>query len=141
MSEDFRKKIEQIKGGIAIISHKHQTQTFSSSVAHKRNFKKNSTQLSQTAQKRELIFFWIVKKFLSKNFVPKNENNFKFFNPTPKKHYDLAISLDCSNIERMGKYVELFQKADKTVNIDHHATNTRFANAKLIILLKTSSNL
>ena len=51
--------------------------------------------------------------------------------------YDLAISLDCASANRMGKYQEIFNQADSTINIDHHATNTRFADVNLV--LKASS--
>ena len=51
--------------------------------------------------------------------------------------YDLAISVDCANIFRLGKYKELFENAKSTVNIDHHLTNTQFAQNNLV--LKTSS--
>lgn len=51
--------------------------------------------------------------------------------------YDLAISVDCSTPERMGKYESLFFSSKKTINIDHHSTNTNFAENNLV--LKTSS--
>lgn len=143
MSEDFRSFLEKIKNykNIAIISHQApDADAFSSSVALREILRKfHSTFPDGTKAKQRIDIFLDCEEIPNsvKIFVPKNENNFKFFNPTPKKHYDLAISLDCSNIERMGKYVELFQKADKTLNIDHHATNTRFAMQNYI--LRTSS--
>ena len=51
--------------------------------------------------------------------------------------YDLAISVDCASANRMGKYEEIFNSAEYTINIDHHSTNTKFANSNII--LKTSS--
>jgi len=41
--------------------------------------------------------------------------------------YDLAVALDCGDIERLGSRREVFEKAPVTVNIDHHTTNTGFA--------------
>ena len=41
--------------------------------------------------------------------------------------YDTFISVDCGDIERLGKFQEDFHKADVTINIDHHGTNTFFA--------------
>lgn len=41
--------------------------------------------------------------------------------------YDLVIALDTGDMERLGKRVELFNSAPVTVNIDHHKTNTSFA--------------
>lgn len=51
--------------------------------------------------------------------------------------YDLAISVDCASASRMGKYQDLFFNAKRTLNIDHHATNTEFADNNIV--LKTSS--
>ena len=41
--------------------------------------------------------------------------------------YDTFISVDCGDIERLGKFREDFEKAENTINIDHHGTNTFFA--------------
>ncbi len=57
-----------------------------------------------------------------------------------KKHakvYDLAIAIDCASLQRLGKYAKVFNAALSTINIDHHATNTEFAQNNLV--LKTSS--
>lgn len=52
--------------------------------------------------------------------------------------YDLAISVDCASLARMGKYAELYSNTPKTVNIDHHMTNEQFGQNNLI-LPRTSS--
>lgn len=44
------------------------------------------------------------------------------------KNTDLFISLDCSDIERLGNGKDLFEKAELTINIDHHISNTSFAD-------------
>lgn len=76
-------------------------------------------------------------------FYPKN-NMFLLENaPWVKKYeelelnkvYNLAIALDCGDKQRMGKAVEVFDKALSTINIDHHITNDNygkfnFVNAK-----------
>ncbi len=41
--------------------------------------------------------------------------------------YDLFISLDCGDKERLGKASKAFEQAEHTVNIDHHVSNTLFA--------------
>lgn len=51
--------------------------------------------------------------------------------------YDLAISVDCATSNRMGKYEPLYFQAKRTINLDHHATNSCFADNNLV--LKTSS--
>ncbi len=43
------------------------------------------------------------------------------------RHYDLALALDCGDLERLGIRRKVFDAAEKTVNIDHHQTNTSFA--------------
>lgn len=40
--------------------------------------------------------------------------------------YDVAIALDCASLDRISEK-EVFLKAKKTINIDHHDTNTDFA--------------
>lgn len=43
------------------------------------------------------------------------------------RHYDLVIALDCGDLERLGTRRKVFDAAERTVNIDHHQTNTGFA--------------
>ena len=45
----------------------------------------------------------------------------------PTLDYDTFISVDCGDKERLGKFEETFEKAQVTINIDHHGTNTYFA--------------
>lgn len=40
--------------------------------------------------------------------------------------YDLAIILDCGDIQRIGKLCEDIEKVQTVINIDHHITNTNF---------------
>lgn len=47
--------------------------------------------------------------------------------PLSDKHYDLFITCDVSTADRISVAGELFAKADKTVCIDHHISNTGFA--------------
>ena len=44
-----------------------------------------------------------------------------------KPKYDLIVSIDCSDVERLGKYYDIYRKTKNTVCFDHHKTNTRFA--------------
>ena len=54
-------------------------------------------------------------------------------NPQPKKHYSLAVALDCSTKERLGKYVNVFESAQTTINIDHHKSNTKYADMNFVM--------
>lgn len=44
-----------------------------------------------------------------------------------------AVAIDTGDTERLGSRVSLFNNADVTVNIDHHITNTDFAQNNLVI--------
>ncbi|MBT3318691.1 MAG: bifunctional oligoribonuclease/PAP phosphatase NrnA [Clostridia bacterium] len=48
------------------------------------------------------------------------------------KSYDTAIALDCADKARLGKSVKVFKKSVKTINIDHHITNDKFAKTNYI---------
>lgn len=49
-----------------------------------------------------------------------------------EKEYDLFISLDCGDRERLGFTLPLFDKAKRTVCIDHHESNNSFADVNYI---------
>ncbi len=44
------------------------------------------------------------------------------------QNFDVAIVLDCSNLERTGKVISLISKFKILINIDHHSDNTKFGN-------------
>lgn len=46
--------------------------------------------------------------------------------------YDTYISLDCADEGRLGKYATNFKKCANSINIDHHITNTNFANVNFV---------
>ncbi len=46
--------------------------------------------------------------------------------------YDLAITVDCASKDRLGEATELFNSARKTLNIDHHISNSGFADVDWI---------
>ena len=52
--------------------------------------------------------------------------------------YDIALCVDCSNVDRLGKYKDLFLSTENTINFDHHITNEEFAYNNLV-LKKASS--
>lgn len=53
--------------------------------------------------------------------------------------YDLFIVLDSSSIDRIGECQSLFEKANKTICIDHHRSNTFFADINLVDSEKSST--
>ncbi len=42
-------------------------------------------------------------------------------------YFDLAVAIDCGDLERLGSRKEIFDSARTTANMDHHPTNTGFA--------------
>ena len=48
------------------------------------------------------------------------------------ENIDLFISADCGDIERLGDARVIFEKAKKTVNIDHHISNDCFASLNIV---------
>lgn len=49
-----------------------------------------------------------------------------------KNTYDLAVSVDCSSLDRLGQCVKCFLSARKQAAIDHHASFERFADVCLV---------
>lgn len=48
------------------------------------------------------------------------------------KMYDLVIALDCSDVERMGDCGQIMDRADRSANIDHHISNTFYADINIV---------
>ena len=46
--------------------------------------------------------------------------------------YDLAISVDCGSIDRLGLGGEVFAKAKVSANIDHHVSNDHFGQINVV---------
>ena len=46
--------------------------------------------------------------------------------------YDLFLSLDCGDAERLGEAQAVMASADYVINIDHHITNTKFGNENYV---------
>lgn len=47
--------------------------------------------------------------------------------------YDVFITLDCSSIDRIGHAAQYFEKAKKTICIDHHISNIEFADISKLV--------
>jgi len=52
---------------------------------------------------------------------------------------DVALAVDCATAERLGRLEERMKKAKALVNIDHHASNTKFGAVKVIDETSSSS--
>ena len=49
-------------------------------------------------------------------------------NLASKEKFDLAIACDVASIDRLGKAITIFENASHTLSIDHHLTNTNYAD-------------
>jgi phosphoesterase RecJ-like protein len=48
--------------------------------------------------------------------------------PLPGRQFDCVVATDCASFERLGKVKECIGERKVFVNIDHHASNTRYAD-------------
>lgn len=64
------------------------------------------------------------------SFLPGREFT-RLYNEKPDK-FGVVLALDTGDMERLGKRAAIFNDADITANIDHHTTNTRFAQLNLV---------
>lgn len=53
--------------------------------------------------------------------------------------YQVFISLDCGSIDRLGAAVQYYEAAEKTINIDHHISNTEFADINHVVFDASST--
>ena len=67
--------------------------------------------------------------------IPEHAKDFDFLpgadkilNTGKEEQYDLAISVDCTDLKRLAGGKEYFETAKKTVEIDHHSVNAMFAD-------------
>lgn len=66
-------------------------------------------------------------------FLEEIPDAFDYLKLTPvqkssEEIFDLFLSLDCGSADRLGEAEQVFGRAKRTVNIDHHISNTRFAS-------------
>lgn len=54
--------------------------------------------------------------------------------------YDLFISLDCASLDRLGNAAKYFDSASRTLNIDHHISNTKFADVNHLVADASSTS-
>ena len=71
--------------------------------------------------------------------IPKYPKDFNFLpeaNTIKEKseitEYDLAISVDCSDLRRLVGAEEYYETAKKTIEIDHHSVNSMFADLNYV---------
>lgn len=53
-------------------------------------------------------------------------------NLQPEDWYDVAVMIDCSDLDRLGSLSGITKCSAKTLNIDHHITNSYFADVNFV---------
>lgn len=71
--------------------------------------------------------------------IPEHSKTFEFLPNSAdiKKEgrnetYDLAIALDCGDLKRLNGFVKYFEDANTKISIDHHSSNTMFADYNFV---------
>ena len=87
------------------------------------------------------ISLFLSLKKLGKNvdiYCDSRPNRFEFLTgfehfANPKlDSYDLAIAVDCSDMDRMAENSLVFKRIKKSISFDHHQTNNRFAELNFV---------
>lgn len=88
------------------------------------------------------LYNYITENFKNKTvdvYAESFASSFKFLNGAKKiKHesdgtnYDLAISVDVSSLDRLGKFEDIFQNAISNICIDHHVSNPGFGDLCIV---------
>ncbi|HOB20650.1 MAG TPA: bifunctional oligoribonuclease/PAP phosphatase NrnA, partial [Candidatus Atribacteria bacterium] len=52
--------------------------------------------------------------------------------PDTTGSYELCIAIDCSDLDRLGSLIPVFKSSGRTLNIDHHKSNTCYADLNLV---------
>lgn len=64
-------------------------------------------------------------------FLPKSEEILRY-SPEIANDYDVAVAIDCSDEDRMGNAKELYMALPVKINIDHHISNTMYADYNIV---------
>jgi phosphoesterase RecJ-like protein len=52
----------------------------------------------------------------------------RFRKPSPGKQFDVVVATDCAAHDRLGRCADHIEHRGKFINIDHHASNTKYAD-------------
>lgn len=115
VKEQIREKIENAQS-VVILSHINQdTDALGSSFAMcdvLRSMGKKAVCCIEEKPEKKLEFFG---------------DNHYILETQAEKEYDLAIVLDCGSIDRLGTRINIYNACKDRISIDHHGTNTGFA--------------
>ena len=85
-----------------------------------------------------LDYFGIENEVCVETDLPSNllfVEGLKKVKKAPEKDYDVLVTLDCSDEQRLGALGDEFMRAKRkkdTYNIDHHVSNTRYAKVNFV---------
>lgn len=65
------------------------------------------------------------------NFI--NTKDAIFFDGNFNADYDLCFCVDCGAVERLGERQAIFNSCPHTISVDHHMTNTNFAEENYVL--------
>ena len=71
----------------------------------------------------------VINAPLTFSFLP----NYDKIITTSSKDYDLVIVVDTATLDRIGQDAHYFENAKYTINIDHHKSNTNYANYNYVL--------
>ena len=84
--------------------------------------------------KTDLFLMPIAEKFLFLKYSDEIRNQYQ-----PEPAYDLFITLDVSDLTRLGDFQPYFEEAGKTICIDHHISNQGFADKNMVVPTASSA--
>ena len=59
-------------------------------------------------------------------------SEYEVYDASKTYSHDLCVCIDCGDLQRIGEREKLFNEIGASVNIDHHYTNTNFADANYV---------
>ena len=131
--KQFINDIKESKA-IAIIGHKEpDADALASAMAMKRLIKNNMHQ-------ERIIDLYVDCDNIDEIYEPIIKDEY-FGNCARFPSYDLVICLDSSNLSRIGKFEFVFKNSKKTINIDHHESNERYADRNYIYTCSSTCEL
>ena len=127
--ENIKDKIEKSKS-ILILTHENPDgDAIGSSLALYNALRKN--------EKNALVYIPIPDKTFS--FLPGFDDILIGSDLPDREHFDACISLDCSDLNRLGIAQDLFNSFEDTICIDHHITNQNYADITYINAVASST--
>lgn len=92
----------------------------------------SSLSLAQALKKLDKNVFVLINDTIPSDYIFLPGKDFLVDYKESLGTIDLMITVDSSDVERLGKNKELLSKANFIINIDHHISNTKFGDINII---------